>query len=116
MPDSRFDQLIPELREGLRRAEAAEIWLTRPHSSVDMQGVYDLCGARRLLLSFEIAQARVSAARTVGDVEVRLGRRLRLLEAEVLALRAAGAPPADAPTGGPGVPCGVGWPPPRVTG
>jgi hypothetical protein len=115
--NSRYDHLKPAMRDALIQADAARVWLTRPDGDIDLQGVYDLLQADWLLLTYEIAQARVAAARLTGEVEVQLGRRVQTLEAEVLALlQAAGAPPADAPSDATPPPCGVGWPPQRVAG
>lgn len=113
----RYGHLAPYMRNALRQAEAAQTWLTRPAAKLGIQGVGDLCGARYILQSFEIAEARVAASRECARDVSALYSRLQSLEDEVaLLLRAQQAGPADAPPEGPGRPCGVGWPPPRVTG
>lgn len=120
MSGGKYDHLAPYMRIALLRAEAARTWLTRPNATVDLQDVHDLCAAREILQSYEIAQARVDASRQAARDVSALYSRLQALEDEVaLMLRAqaaAPAPPADAPGEGLGRPCGVGWPAPRVTG
>jgi hypothetical protein len=113
----RYEHLTPYMRTALLRAEAARTWLTRPNVTLGIQEVHDLCAAREILQSFEIAEARVASARDSTRDIAALYSRLQSLEDEVgLLLRAQRAGPADAPSEGPGRPCGVGWPPPRVTG